>query len=259
MIDLPTTATFSAVMADPRFAALLGISILSGAVRGFSGFGSALIYVPLASALYGPQVGAATFLLTDFVTGIVFALGVWRQAVWREVIPISLAAIFAAQFGTLILQYADPVALRWGMAALVLVIVVVLGSGWRYHGRPLLIVTIGVGLVAGVLGGAVQISGPPVVLFWLSSMASVATVRANFVVFFAVMAAALIVTYLWAGLLTAEVIALAVFAAPLHILAMFAGAKLFHFASEITYRRVAYVIITLAALVSMPLWDGWIR
>jgi uncharacterized membrane protein YfcA len=259
VIDLPTLATFAAVAADPRFALLIGISMLSGAVRGFSGFGSALVYVPLASALYGPQVGAATFLLTDFVTGIVFSLGVWRHAVWREVIPLAIAAIFAAQFGTLILQYADPVWLRWIMAALVLVIVGVLGSGWRYHGRPLLVVTIGVGLLAGLLGGAVQIAGPPVVLYWLGSMASVIVVRANFVVFFALFAAALIVTYLWTGLLTPEVIALGVFVAPLHILAMFAGARLFHFASEQTYRRVAYVIITLAALVSMPLWDGWMR
>lgn len=259
MIDLPTAATFSAVIADPRFALALGISVLSGAVRGFSGFGSALIYVPLMSALYGPQVGAATFLLTDFITGIVFTLGVWRLAVWREVIPISLAAIVAAQFGTLILQYADPVWLRWTMAALVLVIVVVLSSGWRYHGRPMLAVTIGVGLVAGVLGGAVQISGPPVVLFWLSSMATVAVVRANFVVFFALFAAAVIVTYLAKGLLTPEVLAIGAIVAPLHILAMFAGSKLFDRASEKTYRRVAYAIITLAALVSMPLWDGWLR
>ena len=259
MIDLPTSDTFSAVAADPRFALAIGISVLSGAVRGFSGFGSALIYVPLMSAVYGPKIGAASFLLTDFVTGIVFSIGVWRLATWREVIPLAASAIFAAQFGTLILQYAEPVWLRWVMAALVLAIVVVLSSGWRYHGRPLLIVTILVGLAAGVLGGAVQISGPPVVLFWLSSMASVAVVRANFVTFFAIMAAGLIATYLWAGLLTAEVIALTAFVAPLHILAMWAGSKLFDRASEQTYRRTAYVIITLAALASMPLWDRWLR
>jgi uncharacterized protein len=259
VIDLPTTAAFSAVIADPRFALLIGVSILSGAVRGFSGFGSALIYVPLASALYGPKIGAASFLLMDFVTGIVFSIGVWRQAVWREIVPLALSAAVAAQFGTLILQYADPAHLRWAMAALVLVIVVVLSTGWRYHGKPMLIVTVLVGIAAGLMGGAVQIFGPPVVLFWLSSMAAAAVVRANFVVFFAIMAAALFATYLWAGLLTPEVIALAAFGAPLHILAMFAGAKLFHFASETTYRRTAYAVITLAALVSMPLWDGWLR
>ena len=40
---------------------------------------------------------------------------------------------------------------------------------------------------------------------------------------------------------------------------MWGGAQFFYLASETTYRRVAYVIITLAALVSMPLWDGWLR
>ena len=154
MIDLPAASTFAAVAADPRFALALGISVLSGAVRGFSGFGSALIYVPLMSALYGPKIGAASFLLIDFVTGIVFSLGVWRQAAWREIVPLAVSAIIAAPFGTLILQYADPAHLRWAMAALVLVIVVVLSTGWRYHSKPMLIVTVLVGLVAGVLGGA---------------------------------------------------------------------------------------------------------
>jgi uncharacterized protein len=259
VIELPNSAIFAAVMADPRFWLALGISILSGAVRGFSGFGSALVYVPLMSALYGPRIGAATFLLTDFVTGIVFTLGVWRLAVWREVLPLAAAAIVAAQFGTLILQYADPVWLRWGMAVLVVVIVAVLATGWRYHGKPMLIVTLLVGVTAGLLGGAVQIAGPPVVLFWLSSMAGVAVVRANFVVFFALFSAAVIFTYLAKGLLTPEVLALGVFVVPVHIAAMFAGSKLFHVASEKTYRRAAYVIITAAALVSMPLWDGWLR
>lgn len=259
MIDLPAAATFSAVVADPRFALALGIAVLSGAVRGFSGFGSALIYVPMMSALYGPKIGAASFLLTDFITGIVFSLGVWRQAVWREIIPLAISGAIAAQFGALILQYADPAHLRWAMALLVLVIVVVLSTGWRYHGKPMLIVTLLIGTVAGLMGGAVQIFGPPVVLFWLSSMASAAVVRANFVVFFAIMAAALVATYLWFGLITPDVIALAAFVAPAHILAMFLGSRFFHMASEQTYRRTAYTIITFAALVSMPLWDKWLR
>ena len=259
MIDFPTASTFAAILADPRFPLALGVSVLSGAVRGFSGFGSALIYMPLISALYGPKIGAASLLLTEFVTGIVFSIGVWRQAVWREIIPLAVSAAIAAQFGTLVLQYADPAHLRWAMAALVLLIVAVLSTGWRYHGKPMLIVTILVGIAAGLMGGAVQIFGPPVVLFWLTSMAAAAVVRANFVVFFAIMAAALVVTYVWFGLLTPEVIALAAFVAPVHILAMFAGARVFHVATEQTYRRTAYTIITFAALVSMPLWDKWLR
>ena len=40
----------------------------------------------------------------------------------------------------------------------------VLASGWRYHGRPSLPITIGVGLIAGLGSGAVQIAGPAVIM-----------------------------------------------------------------------------------------------
>ena len=65
------------------------------------------------------------------------------------------------------------------MAALVLVIVVVLASGWRYHGNPHAVVTIAVGLFAGTLGGAVQISGPPIVRLLARQHGDAAIVRAN--------------------------------------------------------------------------------
>ncbi len=37
------------------------------------------------------------------------------------------------------------------------------------------------------------------------------------------------------------------------------GSRFFHGASEQLYRRIAYVIITLAALVSLPLFDSILR
>ena len=43
MIDPQTIALFQAAVADPRLPIAIGIAALSGMVRGFSGFGSALI------------------------------------------------------------------------------------------------------------------------------------------------------------------------------------------------------------------------
>ena len=104
-------------------------------VRGFSGFGSALIYIPLTAAVYDPLTAAVTFVMIDFATGVSFVMGAWRQTRWSEVLPLAAAAIASAQFGTLILQYADPVLLRWMICALVALIVGVLVSGWRYRGQ----------------------------------------------------------------------------------------------------------------------------
>ena len=58
-------------------------------------------------------------------------------------------------------------------------------SGWRYHGQaestP---TTLGVGFSAGILCGAVQAAGPPVVAYWLGGSSSALTVRANIILFF---------------------------------------------------------------------------
>lgn len=259
MIDLPDLSAFTALFADRRIYAAIAVSMLAGATRGFSGFGSALIYVPLISAIYDPRTAAVTFLLIDAATGIAILPTVWRQANWREVLPLAVAAIVAGQFGALILQYADPVALRWAMVVVVLAVLAVLVSGWHYHGRPLLIVTLGVGFLAGLLGGAVQIVGPPIILYWLGSTSAAVVVRANFSAFFALFAWAMFVTYLTRGLLIAPIIALACILGPVQILSLSTGTRLFHLASAKTYRRVAYTIILVGALVSMPMLDPLFR
>src|SRR5262249_41939217 len=163
---LPDSATFVAAILDPRFALGVAISILAGLVRGFSGFGSALVYVPLMSALYGPRLATTSLAVIDVFAAVTFVPRVWPKAVWRDVFPLAAAALVAAQFGSLILKYADPIALRWFITALVLTVVAVLASGWRYHGRPVLIVTLGVGALSGLLGSAVQMAGPPVIVYW---------------------------------------------------------------------------------------------
>ena len=255
----PDSATFAAAIADPRFPLAVAISALAGLVRGFSGFGSALVYVPLMSALYGPRIAAPSMAVIDVLIAVAFVLTVWRQAVWREVLPLAASALLAAQFGSLILKYADPIWLRWFISLLVLAVVAVLASGWRYHGRPVLIVTLGVGALSGLLGSAVQMAGPPVIVYWLGSASDAVIVRANFIAYFATLATGLGVTYSLKGLLTPEATALALLIGPLQIMLQHVGTRLFHLASDRTYRILAYGVILLAALISMPLLDGLYR
>jgi uncharacterized protein len=256
---LPDSAVFAAAIADPRFALAVVISVLAGLVRGFSGFGSALVYVPLMSALYGPRIAAPSMAVIDVMTAVTFVSTVWRQAVWREVIPLAASALVAAQFGSLILKYADPIALRWFITVLVLAVVAVLASGWRYHGRPVLTVTLAVGALSGLLGSAVQMAGPPVIVYWLGSAGEAAIVRANFVTYFATLATGLGITYSIKGLLSAEATALALLIGPLQLISQHVGTRLFHLASDRIYRLIAYGVILLAALVSMPLLDPLYR
>ena len=182
--EFPSLATFAAVFNDPRFFVALAIAATSGLVRGFSGFGSALIYMPLMAAVYDPRTAAVTLLMVDFVCSSPFAISEMRRCTWSEVVPISIAMAVAVPIGTYLLIVLDPIVLRWTIAILVLSLVAILVSGWRYHGPSTLPITTTVGLIAGVGAGAAQIAGPPVILYWLSRGNNALTLRANLMVFF---------------------------------------------------------------------------
>src|SRR6185436_13578711 len=47
--------------------AICAVAFVSGTARGFSGFGSALIFMPLASSIADPRLVAALLLIIDFV------------------------------------------------------------------------------------------------------------------------------------------------------------------------------------------------
>ena len=256
---IPEYALFAAAVADHRFWIALGIAVLAGVVRGFSGFGSAQIYIPLIAAVYSPRVAAVTLLLIDTIGPAPFAVRGFAHCTWREVAPMIIAAAIAVPIGTIALLVINPIILRWFIAFMVLSLVAVLVSGWRYHGRPRLSVTIGVGLFSGFGAGAVQIAGPPVLIYWLGTANNAITVRANFLVYFLLLDLTSCAVYLWQGVITAELLALSLLLALPFFLATAAGARYFHGASEQLYRRIAYAIITAAALVSLPVFDHWLH
>ena len=252
-------SALAAVVADRRFIAAVAIATLSGLLRGFSGFGSALIYIPLISAVYAPRIAAATMLLIDFAGSTPFSIRELPRCKWREVGPVVLSAAAAIPVGSLALILVDPSVLRWAISAMVGILLLILASGWRYHGKPTLPVMALVGASSGLGSGAVQIAGPPVIIFWLGGRQDAATVRANLMVFFMAMNVVGCVTYVAQGLISRDVVVLSLALGPPFLVAFWVGARFFHAASDTTYRWIAYGIVALAALVSLPLFDGLFR
>jgi uncharacterized membrane protein YfcA len=256
MPDQPIFAAFAAAIADPRFAYALGISVVAGLVRGFTGFGSALIYMPLMSALYDPKLAAATLLLIDSICSLPFTIRAIPHCNWCEVVPVSIAGAIFVPFGVMALVFVDPLSLRWFICALVFIALTALVAGWRYRGKPTLAGSFTTGAFSGFGGGSVQIGAPPLLVFWLGGDNKAATVRANIMVYFLVQGALSVILYFYNGLFDERVLVLSVLTGLPFALALTAGAYYFHGSSDALYRRVAYVIIAFAGLASLPLFDG---
>ncbi len=258
-MDFPDSSHFSALLADPRFYAVFAVTILAGVVRGFSGFGSALIYIPLVSAIYDPKVASASFILVDFFCTAPFAWRLYPITNKREIWPLTFAAALTIPLGAMLLRYVDPVVLRWMIGAVIFLLLAVLVSGWRFPGKPSTPLTVGVGLLSGISGGAANLIGPFTIVYWLGSPTPAAVVRANLIVFFALGGIVIVLSYIWQSLYPANVVALSLMVAAAYVLALNAGARLFRASSEETYRKAAYGIVAISALISLPIFDGLMR
>jgi len=257
--ELFSAQAFNTILHDPRFIAAVVVTLISGVVRGFSGFGSALIYIPLIAAIYEPRIAAVTLLVTDFSASAPFSVAQMRHCNWREVSPVTFGALATIPLGVLALEYLDPLVLRWCIAILVIGLLAVLASGWRYQVTPRVSTSLGIGLISGVSTGAVQIAGPAAIIYWLGGPSSAPVIRANLMVYFMLLAIASFVIYFFRGLFTADVLLMSILLFPVFVVSMTAGAWMFKGASEHAYRRAAYIIIALSALVSLPLFDELIR
>jgi hypothetical protein len=238
---------------------LLVTAFVAAMARGFSGFGAALIFIPLASTVVAPQVASPLLLITDAVLALGFIPDALRRADRREVSVMAVGAAIGIPLGTLLLVRLDPLTIRWSIVVLATAMLALLISGWRYRGNPTPPLTFAVGGIAGVCSGAAQTGGPAVVAYWLGSPATPPIVRANIILYFSISTAIAMVAYYFGGMLTLAVARLALIVGPVYGLGLFVGARLFGIADEGVFRRICYALIAVAVLVSLPLLDGVIR
>ena len=126
---IPTDVSINAAIA------ICAIAFVSGTARGFSGFGSALIFMPLASSIAAPRLVAALLLIIDFVAAAPLLPNAWKQADRKATAIMVIGALVGVPIGTYFLSRLDPVTTRWIISGFVLALLLLLLSGWRYRGK----------------------------------------------------------------------------------------------------------------------------
>lgn len=238
---------------------LLTIAVVAGLSRGVSGFGGALLMMPPLAAVYGPVVAAPAFILCDATLTLPILHHALRKCIWRDLLPLLFGAVLGLPVGVAMLVTTDPILIRWVVSLLILTALVVLASGWRYPGEPAPLPSFAVGSLSGVLAGFATVGGPPVIVYWLGSSRAMDIVRANIYAYFGLMTSCTLTLFFWRGLFTAEVLGLYLILLPSYGAGLLAGSRMFKFASPTTFRRIAYVLIAVSALSSLPVLDAYLR
>lgn len=242
-------------LATGGLAWLFAAVLAGGLVRGFSGFGGALIYMPAAAAVLPPVWALITLTLIDIAGPVPNLPGAWAGARRREVAVLLAGAVPALPLGVWALSRLPQDPFRWGLSAFVGLLLVLMIMGWRYRG-PIGDALVGmIGVIGGFLGGLTGMAGPPVIVFYMAAGHAPAVMRANLLVFFLAVDLLVLATLAVSGLLEAVPVAIAALLAPVYMIANMAGARLFNPALAGVYRPLAYGVIALSAVIGLPLWD----
>ncbi len=144
---------------------VLAVVFFTTLIRSTLGFGNALLAMPLLTLLIGIKEASPLVALLGLLVSVLMLMQGWEAVRWREIMILLIASLPGILLGLVLLTAAPERIVRW-ILGLVLV-----GFG-LYNIRGIRLPRIdqdwlGVpfGLLAGVLGGAYNANGPPIILY----------------------------------------------------------------------------------------------
>lgn len=234
---------------------LLAVCV-AGLVRGFSGFGSAMIIMPVASSVLSP-VEAVIFLVAAELLGPLPNLrAALREGEPRDVGILMIGAVVALPIGIAFLTIVHPDVFSWGVSFAVTILLMLVMTGWRYKGVLTRRLTVATGAFGGFMTGIAGIPGPPVIMLYMASRLPIAVIRANFLLYLLAIDLLLFPVLWLSGLIVWQIVLLGLLAGIPNIIANAIGARLFDPQAEALFRNVAYIVIAASAIVGLPIWKG---
>lgn len=243
------------VLTLPGLGWMLATLAVAGVIRGFTGFGTALIFVPVAGQFLPPADVILLITLTGVGSTAALLPRAWQEADKPEVGLMALCAMLTVPIGVQAMQALPDTTIRWAVTAIAGGTLLALITGWRYHGRVSRPGLGLIGLAAGLAGGMTGLTGPVVILFYLAGLKAARVVRANTILYLALLDAVIFANLLIAGVSNPKMIVVALVLMGPYVLTTLIGQRLFDPKYDRAYRGAAYAVIALAVLSGTPLLD----
>ena len=202
---------------------VLAVLFLATLIRSAFGFGEALVAVPLLALLIPVTVAAPVAVLTSITVATIVLAQDWSEVHVRSAGWLVLSTLFGIPLGLLLLtRVAEPV------VKTALAIVIVAFSGYSLSSARKFVLRDDrtawlFGFVAGILGGAYGMNGPPLVIYGTLHEWSPRHFRATLQGYFLPASVMVMVGYWAAGLWTPVVTHYYLLSLPLVLVGVFAG------------------------------------
>jgi uncharacterized membrane protein YfcA len=232
-----------------NFLALI-IVCAGGLVRGYTGFGSNLVMVPLLSLIWSPAEAVAMTMGISIVTAAQMAPGALPLANKREIVPMIAGMILCTPLGTYLLLTLDQEVTKNIIAGFVLLLTLITLRGWQYTGPRSVITSLTAGGVGGVITGVAGVGGPPIVLYVLALKEEVTVQRANIIVLMAFMGTFAFVYLILGGEVGVSTLTRIVFCIIPSVASVWIGMRLFNILPSRAFRlMVLWMLIVISIMI----------
>ena len=238
--------------AAPLLALAVATILAAAFVRGYSGFGFAMIGVAGISLIVAPDIAVPTVLLLEVIVGLLLLPPVLREIEWRPVLTILAGALVLTPIGALALVRLPADLARVGIAVVIAVAALLLLRSGVDRPAPSTGATVAIGGVAGLLNGAFGISGPPIALFFLGTERGASVSRASMMACFLVLDLVAVGSFAVGGLVDRAVLVTVALCLPALALGSWLGHRAFHGSDTTRFRaRVLWILVGLAVVTGV--------
>ena len=219
-----------------------------------AGFGGALVAMPLLTLIMGVETAAPTYSLLLVFTSASIAARFWKDIVWRDSLRLITTSILFVPVGAaaLIALPPEPVTAVLGVLLILYAPYEILRSSRARETQPVIDppswAPYLAGAISGVLGGAYNTNGPPLIIYAVSRQwakhAFKGTVQS--VIFIQFVTIDIVHTY--NGLVTMEVLRYCAAGAPGVVLGAWAGFAVDKYIPQVQFRRGVLVLVAILGI-----------
>ena len=231
-------------------AALLAV-FLAGLIKGLTGFGFALVAVPIMTIFLSPKKVIPIVLIHAILIILVLLYQARKWVDLKRIWPLMIAGVVGMPFGTYLLIVLKVETLKVLIGSVIVLFALAFLKGFKKKIKSEKLAFAPVGFISGLLAGSTTMGGPPVILFFTNQGLNKNVFRANIVCYFAALSIATISAYVVGGLITKEVIKYAILLLPAMICGAVTGIKLAHIVKEQLFQNITLIILIVAGLISI--------
>jgi uncharacterized membrane protein YfcA len=230
----------------------IGVTAIAGLVRGFTGFGGALVMTPVLLSWLDPISTTALVILVNVVAGVWQASELYRESDRVLVGWLSLVGISCAPVGVWAIQIVPVQQIQQVVGIVVLLVTAALTTGWRMPlsirtpwGRTVL------GGLSGFFFGMGGIGGPPVVLGLLAERMPPRRIRATQLSYFTLIQIFILGVFMIQGFMSLEIWLLGAGLALVYTLTGILGGRLLTDTREGLFRGASITVLCAVGLYAL--------